>query len=282
MWDMVDRPWTFSSKRKGLTMRRNYLFWGIVFVVFSGTFLLKGFNLLPGNILGYFWQVFLIILGSWILFNSIWKPVLDLNEMFSVNMQGAKTARLRINHGAGKLSIGSGVKNGEFLFCKSSGRIQHKSVLKGETLEISLSPSADILPFLGFAEGFNWNINLSGDIPLRLDLETGASHTIADLSDLNIIDLNISTGASRTALILPAIPDKSRVTINAGVASLDLQIPKEIGAQISLKNEMTTLKIDDDRFFRSMDKKYQTKNFEQSSKRSEIIIEAGVGTIFIH
>jgi len=292
-------------------MRRSYIFWGVILISFGGIFILDGINLLPGNPLEYLWQVFLIILGTWIIINSCRKTKDEKTEYFSIALQGATQAKIRINHGAGLLNINSGAKKGELLTYSSMGTIQqytrqgllniNSGAKKGELLtyssigtiqqytrhdgdfmEARLSPGSDIIPLLGLAEGFNWNIQLNNEIPLSLILETGASQTIADFSDLNITDLKLSTGASTSTIVLPSIPNKSEVSVNAGVASLNIQVPVNVSARIRVKDDLTSLSIDKDRFTRIDANTYQSQDYSYGAHQTEIKIEAGVGSITIH
>jgi len=263
-------------------MRRSYIFWGVILISFGGIFILDGINLLPGNPLEYLWQVFLIILGTWIIINSCRKTKDEKTEYFSIALQGATQAKIRINHGAGLLNINSGAKKGELLTYSSMGTIQQYTRQDGDFMEARLSPGSDIIPLLGLAEGFNWNIQLNNEIPLSLILETGASQTIADFSDLNITDLKLSTGASTSTIVLPSIPNKSEVSVNAGVASLNIQVPVNVSARIRVKDDLTSLSIDKDRFTRIDANTYQSQDYSYGAHQTEIKIEAGVGSITIH
>jgi len=263
-------------------MRRNYLFWGIILVVFSAIILLRSFKVLPGDSLSYLWQVFLIILGCWIIVNSLWKPNHQDTENTSISLKGAVKANIRINHAAGKLNITSGAMGGELLSCASSDTLQQKTRLNGDTLDVRISPVPNVVPFIGFAEGFNWNIKINKEIPISLIIETGASQTIADLTELNITVLKLSTGASSTSILLPSKPERSFVNINAGVATLDLTIPTNVAAQIRIKDGLSALNINKARFFLTNRNHFETQEYSLSNTRTEITIEAGISSISIH
>jgi len=263
-------------------MRRSYLFWGIILVTFGGIFILDGINLLPGYPLEYLWQVFLIVLGAWIILNSLWRPKGEKTEYSSIALHGATHAKIRINHGAGHLKINSGAKKGELLTYSSMGTVQQYVRQDNEFIEVRLSPGSDIIPLVGLGEGFNWDLQLGNEIPLSLILETGASQTYANLSDLNITNLKLSTGASTSSIILPSIPKRSEVSINAGVASLNIQIPANVSARIRVKDGLTSLSIDKDRFTRIDANTYQSPEYSFGTHQTEIKIEAGVGSITIH
>ncbi|MFH2037934.1 MAG: hypothetical protein ABIJ65_00710 [Chloroflexota bacterium] len=263
-------------------MKRNNLFWGIILISFGGIFFLDAIDILPGYPPEYLWQIFLILLGSWIILNSYWKPKYEKYEHKTIALAGATRAKIHINHGAGLLNINSGTTKGDLLTYSSMGTIQQSIRREIETLEVRLSPGSDIFPLLGFAEGFNWDLQLSEEIPLSLILETGASQTNANLNDLNITDLKLSTGASTSSIILPSKPERSNISINAGVASLNIHIPTNVDARIRFKEGLTSLTIDKDRFTRINSNTYQSQNFDFGTHRTEIVIEAGIGSISIN
>ena len=262
-------------------MRRSYLFWGVILISFGSIFILDGINILPGNPLTYLWQVFLIILGAWIILNSRWKPRDEKTEYSSIALQSAVRAKIRINHGAGNLKIKSGAKKGDLITYSSMGTIQQYTKLVDDLLEVRLSPNSDIIPLVGLGEGFDWDLLLSDKVPTELIIETGASQSFVDLSDLNITDLKLSTGASSSTIILPAIPTTSKVSINAGVASINIQIPVNVSARIRVKDGLSAFTIDKERFSRIDANTYQSQDFSFGANRTEIKIEAGVGSITI-
>ena len=52
--------------------------------------------------------------------------------------------------------------------------------------------------------GWEWAFGLNDAIPLALKLETGATETRIDLTNLRVTDLRLKTGASSTDVQLPA------------------------------------------------------------------------------
>jgi hypothetical protein len=261
-------------------MRRTYLFWGVILIILSGLILLRAFGAVSINLLDYFWQIFLIILGVWIIINSTWKP--KSNHKLSIDLQNASQARINISHGAGRVNIKSGALPNELLSCTSNSSIFHTETLSGSTLKVSIKPETNVIPFMSIPEGLNWDLNLSNTTPLSLVFETGASQTVADLSDLLVTNLKISTGASTMSLILPSKLAKCQVTISAGAATLGLCVPPNVAASIRMKDGLSNFNIDTDRFIRMNGNSYQSQDYNQSSNQAEITIEAGVGSITIH
>src|SRR5512136_2772007 len=89
-------------------MRRGTLFWGLLLIVFGLVLLLDNLGLL-GNIdvWNLLWPFFLIALGAWILLGTIFRRP-PQSEHASISLEGAQSARVRVQHGAGRLEVFTG------------------------------------------------------------------------------------------------------------------------------------------------------------------------------
>ena len=129
--------------------------------------------------------------------------------------------------------------------------------------------------------GRTWSIGLSGDVPLSLEIDAGASHSRLDLSGLVLTDMKLSVGASATEISLPAGTGTTRVKIEAGAASVDVRIPPESAARVRWEGGLSTLNIDRSRFVQS-GKVYETLDYAAAPDRLDIDVESGVGSVTVH
>src|SRR5450759_635523 len=96
-------------------MRRNGLFWGIIIIVIGFLFLLDNLKLLPVSAWALIWPAFLIIIGLWLLFGrAIFRGNQPENKL-AIPLEQASQADIRINHGAGRLSIAALPNSDQFL-----------------------------------------------------------------------------------------------------------------------------------------------------------------------
>lgn len=121
-------------------------------------------------------------------------------------------------------------------------------------------------------------MNLTPDIPLRLDVNSGASETKLNLTDLKITVLNVDTGASSTSISLPAKAGLTDVRIDAGAASVDIQIPEDVAGRIRVESGLAGIHIDTKRFPKSAGI-YMTPGYDEAENKADIFIHAGVGSI---
>ena len=259
-------------------MRRNYLFWGSVLILLSALFLLKALGI-TNDVWGYFWLLAVGLLGVWFIVRAIWHPKGEEGDQVVIELKGAQQASLHLNHGAGRLRIGAGAGAGTLLSGKFSYGLDYKTEMVGDKLEVRMRSASNFGPFIG--EGFDWNLDLTRDIPISLTINTGASESRIDLSELRIPYLKLETGASSTALTLPAQAGNTLAEINAGVASVDVHMPEGVAARIRIKEGLSARSINSARFPRLEGNIYQSLDYDQAANRVELNIEAGVGSISI-
>jgi hypothetical protein len=130
-------------------------------------------------------------------------------------------------------------------------------------------------------ESLDWDIRLNRDIPLNLKIDSGASASILDLSDLKVTDLDIDTGASSTELTLPANAGNTHVDIDTGASSLKVNIPSGVAASIRIKSGIASVNVNS-RFPRLDGGLYQSTDYSTAANRVDMTIDAGVGSIEVN
>jgi len=201
-------------------------------------------------------------------------------------LQGAHRARVRVHYGAGRLSLQAGTRPGELICGTFGGGLEHTSRREGDLLDVDMRMPTDrfspfSLPWVWGARGaMSWSVALSNEIPLMLDLETGASDTRLDLSELLLTELRLKTGASATRLTLPAHAGQSRVDIKAGAASVEVRVPPGVAARIRVDGSLAGIKVDSSRFPRVGDV-YQSSDYDSAANKVDVTVEIGAGSIDI-
>ena len=113
----------------------------------------------------------------------------------------------------------------------------------------------------------------------NIDIHAGAARIKLDLSPFKVEDLDIDGGASSLDVRLGDLSADVTVNIDAGVSSLTLRIPEEVGCEIETDSFLTS------RNFKGFDKiesgRYQTGNFKESDKRIYINIDTAISSIKI-
>lgn len=260
-------------------MRARY-FWPIVLILAGVLFLLDNLGLLPGNAWGWIWALILIVLGVSLLFPG--RRSAETAEA-SVPLDGAASARLTLKHGAGQLSVHSATASDLLFSGTFGGGVDKDARRDGDHLDVTLRvPAQDwgfwMWPGSLWRGSLDWTLSLNPNLPLALALEVGASQTRLDLSALRVTDLSIKTGASSTALTLPAQAGFTHVQIETGAASVQVEIPQGVAARIRGTMGMGALNVDAHRFPRRGGE-YASDDFETAANRVELMVEGGVGSV---
>jgi hypothetical protein len=260
--------------------RRGSLFWGSVLIIVAGLLLLRQMGVIVGDIFGYFWPLLIIAVGIWLVAGFFTRNKSVQGEQVSIPLEGATSAFVRLNHAAGRLTLRSGAGAGEIVNGTFGNGLSHTSRVENGRLEVKLRTSQQ--PWAWWpGESLDWDICLNNEVPLSLKIDSGASASILDLSDLKINDLDIDTGASSTELTLPANAGNTHVDIDTGASSLKVSVPPGVAAIIRVKSGIASININS-RFPRIGSGLYQSPDYSTATNRIDMTIDAGVGAIEVN
>ncbi len=268
-------------------MRRRYgeLVWGVLIILAGMLFLMDNLGLLPGRVSA--WQLIfplaLVILGAWFILGPLLLPrTQPETQTLTLPLGALSAADVRFLHGAGRLEVRALNDAANLLSGTFVGGVEYR-------LDDSLSPAKIKLKVPGHdwffepwqpptPDGLRWDVALTSRIPLRLRFKTGACQSYLDLSDLQVNELRLSTGASSNELTLPARAGYTRVEIEAGVGSVTVHFPAGVAGRIHMSGGMAAVNIDSGRFPRQGEV-YESAGFESAPNRAEIFIQTGVGSV---
>lgn len=108
-------------------MGRHTLFWGLILIVVGALLLLNSLGILHVSVWGLIWPLFLIGLGSWILWGFLTGPHSIEAEEIASPLGDATKARVRIRHGAGRLSVDASAGPGELAAGTFGGGLDYRA-----------------------------------------------------------------------------------------------------------------------------------------------------------
>jgi hypothetical protein len=262
-------------------MRRGEIFWGGLLVLLGLLFFLKAAGVLTGDVFGWFWPIFIIAIGIWILLGGFMvRANYDKAEKFSVPLQGAKEASLSIDHGAGQIDLRAGADAGDFLTGIVGAGMNHSVRLNRGKLEVQIDAGPSFIPFIG-PEGGVWQFRIAPDVPITLKIEGGASRLDLDLTDLCVTYFSFEGGASRVDVTLPARVENSIVEVEAGAASVNLHVPQGVAIRLRTKS-FGSLNIDESRFPHRDGGIYQSADYDSARYHAEVTINGGATSIQVN
>jgi hypothetical protein len=210
-------------------------FWGLILIGLGGLLLLDRFGLLPGNAWGYIWPLALILLGSLVLLGVVRRRTFEVVHTM-LPLDGAEAARVSITHGAGELRVAASDTPNALVDGAFGGGVEPRVSNTDRQSDVALKmPSYLLAPWdwIGARDGLAWDVKLTPSVPLDLTIDSGASSSHINLSDLQVRTLNLRTGASSVDLTMPEHAGMTRARIESGAASVNVRIPDGVAAHIS-------------------------------------------------
>ena len=259
-------------------MRRGELFWGVLLVVLGGLFALKAAGYLTGDVFSWFWPLFIIAAGVWVLIGGGLRPhQVPAQENFSVPLQGAKKASLRIDSGMGKIRMGAGARAGDFLTGFQAVGMNHSSQLNGDHLDVSIEARPSVIPFLG-PEGGVWQYRLDPGIPADVTIHSGATGLDLDFRELQVTRFSFQGGATSLNLTLPASVESMVANIEAGAASIELRVPEGVALRLHARS-VGSVHVNEGRFPRRDLDLYESADYDGAPRRADVSVEGGATSL---
>jgi hypothetical protein len=197
-------------------------------------------------------------------------------EIVDIPLAGAADAEVRIAFGAGRLAVAA-AQPGKLAEGTCRGGTAISSPGPGRVRFATPNPSWNWTRV-----PFEWRLGLTGEVPLRLEVETGAADSDLDLSLLRVSDLRIRTGAAQTRVNLPAAAGVTRVDAEGGAAQLRFRVPPGVSARIHSTMALGSTDVDATRFPRTPDGRgWASPDFDTAPNRVEIEVRGGVGQVSV-
>ena len=225
----------------------------------------------PGELVARWWPVAIIAWGAWLLLAALVPGRRIGMETMELPLAGSGPVAVRIRFGGGELTVRPGrasTISGEF--AGMEGKVRQTDG------RVEIEPeSPPPWPFWDRAP--SWTIGLPEDVPLSLQVESGATKTLLDLAALEVSSLRISTGASETRVRLPAHGATS-VRADSGAASLVFEVPDGVAVRVHGTMALGSLQVDESRFPR-VGRDWESPGYAGATDRAEIEVQGGVGSV---
>jgi hypothetical protein len=296
-------------------MRLSTLFWGVLFVLIGGLFLLNNLGVLNVNweTVWRLWPMILIFWGISILVGRQRPPwyVVMLMICLMMFMVFAFAATQWFHHDYDFGGGGSFTQSFEEPFAPNTTRATFRlrsgagrfiirdttSQLVKASTEVSFGKyslsheqsdnSAYVtLDFQGRSVGWSFgrtrnraNIQLNSTPDWTIHLEVGAASGDFDLSPYKVEELNVDAGASSMKVRLGDRSEETRVTVKTGASSTTIQVPESVGCEVRMETALSGKRIHG--FEKISNSRYQTSNFDTAKKKIYIDVSAGVSHISV-
>jgi cell wall-active antibiotic response 4TMS protein YvqF len=223
------------------------------------------------------WPIVLIAIGLGIVLSAL--PLgrrSPASERASVRLAGASRGRVTVKHGAGRLWVRSTHDPAVLVDGSFAGGVEPRERRTGDELQVTLERRW--APWSGRG-GLDWEVGISRQVPVALQVDAGANRAELDLSDLDLPELRVNTGASETAITMPS-RGRTRAAVTCGAASVRIRIPDRTPARIVVRAGLMTVRVDETRFPRSADG-YRSADFDEAADGVDLTVEGGAASLEI-
>jgi hypothetical protein len=258
------------------------LFWGLVLIGIGGLFLADNIGLIAFN-LAMIWPLVLIFFGTFVLLGPRLGSGGSEMEHMALPLENASEAQVSIEHGAGRLILRGPAPAGQLVEGDFSAVELHSRHENGKAI-LSIKSRVDgwvTLPWNWGGGPFTWDFGLTGQVPIKLRVQSGANSNELDLSELQVKSLKLETGASSSKIKLPRAAGHTIVDIDCGASSVDITVPDGVAADIRVDSGMADIAINKMRFPRN-GKHYTSPDYAEAANKVDIDIDTGMSSVRIH
>lgn len=126
---------------------------------------------------------------------------------------------------------------------------------------------------------FTLKLELNPGVPWSITLNTGASTTTLNVSQVHVKALTINTGASRDDVTLGPATGIVPVEVNGGALTVNVHRPSGTATSVSVSGGAVTLRADGKEQRGIGDLKYQTSGFDSAPNGYRIEVNGGASTV---
>ncbi len=124
-----------------------------------------------------------------------------------------------------------------------------------------------------------WTIQLNNNVPLDLEIRTGAGESSLNLGSLNLSTLRVEVGAGTTNLDLSGNWDHDvTAEVTGGVGELSIKLPVEVGARVNMDTALVSVTANG--LIKDGDG-YVNQSFGSAAHTLTLNLQAGVGSVKI-
>ena len=197
----------------------------------------------------------------------------------SVEIQGAKSAEVSIEVGAGEFNINSGASH------LLDADFNYSDFYETPRVEYNVASGVGHLRIVQDAGGSvhfgtthnNWDLRFSDEVPLQLKVELGAGRGHLRLRNLEVTRLDMSLGAGQMDLDLTGDRKTDLVgDLEGGVGQATIRLPRNVGVIVNASGGIGSINARD---LRHNGDEYTNEAYGKTPATIRLKVEGGVGQI---
>lgn len=195
----------------------------------------------------------------------------------------ATSGTIKLDLGAADIDIrggAAGLVNGRFV--SNLGDLDLDTLLSGTDQRVTITTTNEHRGWPWFG---NWkndlDLRLTNDLPVRLDIDSGAASLTLDFTAVKTESVTIDAGASSITLTVGDQLDRQDFNLSSGASSIDVTIPKTVtGVRLNLDAGLSGKTLPSE-FKKISDELYETTDYASAAKKLDLTIDAGASSIDI-
>lgn len=204
----------------------------------------------------------------------------DEQTLFQSYDSAIKRVELKLEAAAGEFKLADDIEDDKMLTLFKQGTVGNYSMTSRDDsarrfIELNMQESSIKMK----NRGNRVKIGLNPRVIWDFDFDIGASSISFDLSNYQVGSIDIDGGASSINLKLGDKSTETHLSIEAGAASISIQVPITSGAEIKTETALTS------RDFKGFDKisngLYRTPGFESATHQIYIEFDAAVSSLSV-
>jgi hypothetical protein len=200
------------------------------------------------------------------------------HESKSIDVQGAKAARVSVQMPFGQLRIQGGTPHlleADFYHGPAWQTPSVDYFVDSGTGDLTLSQHGGD-QFVTNSDNA-WNLKLSEGIPLDLEIDQGAGHGDLNLARIDLSHLKVNIGAGQVNVDLTGERGKDlQAELHGGVGEATVRLPKNIGVVAVVHGGMGSIDV---RGLKEEDGQYVNAAYGKSPNTLHLTVEGGIGHI---
>jgi len=200
-----------------------------------------------------------------------------------IALEDASSVEVLLDLGIADLTLGSRPMAGEAIggvvTPSRAERFEQQWSRRGATLDVDLRSRSSRGPFnfgfFGVGEGGTWDLRLSENVPIDLEIDAGVGRSRLDLRRVRLTGFDLDAGVGAVDATLPG--GDYQASIEGGVGAITIRLPEGTPARVEVDTGIGGVSTDAN-FQRDGDV-FTTPDFAGTGVRLEI--DAGVGQVRI-
>jgi hypothetical protein len=267
---------------------RIFSFWPVFLIAFGIELLFKKTKLSFLSILSPL-LFLLVILGPALFFETgvgkihrtqqvyLWSQDLDSNLTRATAIIELRTGNLRLSSGTDKLV------STELDYFERKPLVSYKHINSDSSATVEITDSERSHWGWSLNKGWSWDgwekkdweIRLTDRIPINLNIDTKASRTDLDLSELKINNFNLEAKATNVDIKIGDLVNELVVRVDASATKLSISLPEGMGLRIENHSTLSSTSFSW-LSLKGRDNIFETPNYEEASHKLTLYLDGSV------